>query len=149
MALYVNGQFLGDMVLGRAVFPRPDLADMGAKIATSDPIVAATLDAVKDAEWQWGFKVGTAISQGNSAYGPGQAAVFALMTKPQLRAGFLAAQQQQYAITKSRGGLTQSAGPIVQATNPDEGGGISRPVLIGGGVIAVLAIGLVAYKLTR
>jgi hypothetical protein len=36
-----------------------------------------------------------------------------------------------------------------QMTAPSSGAGIPRPVLIGGGILGVLAIGLVVFKLTR
>ncbi len=144
---------MGAVALGRVesalVAAKNDaLAARGRAIASADSRVAAARAVGTSPEWQRGFDIGTIVSKGNSASGPGQDAVLASLTTVPAKSGFLAARAQQYALTREGGGaLTQ--GGNVQASDSDDGPAIPRVALVAGGIVGVLALGYVAYTLTR
>ncbi len=123
---------------------RVAVANRGEVIIGQNPGLAAQRASLPNVEQQRGFTMAQAVRAGNVQ--PGYVEWYAqnaLGMAAEQRKGFLDAIN----------GPGAGGGPVVQMTqgnNPDGSvGGVSKPVLIGAGVVGVLALGLVAFKLTR
>ncbi len=110
----LRAALLPPVALGRiepaAVRARNDaLAARGYAIAMARPAVMVRRNSKTSADWRRGFDVGTIVSQGNAASGPGQDAVLASLTTVAAKSGFLSSRAQQYLFTAAAPALAAAA----------------------------------------
>lgn len=79
-----------------------ELAEQGYAIAMSDPRSVYLRSTGPEGAWKQGFDIGTAVTQGSSQWGPGQAEIRDSVNNDAFRDGFNAARNLQYTLTKWR-----------------------------------------------
>ena len=108
--------------------------------------IAKAAAAPKPAAGVSSFGRSTAVSSfGRTAVDAGPVDICALAASARARGSVAATSlEAQCAAFRARAPLTQAAGSAAE-----EGGGIPRAVLIAGGVVAVLGVAALVFKLTR
>lgn len=125
------------------------LAAKGAALAAANPAISAARDQAPSDAWRRGFDIGTAVSAGHSASGPGQDRILDTLGTVAQKSGFLAARVQQYAMTKAGAVPAGAAGLTRGILQGDAPSTTTDYATIGAVVVGLGVIGAIVYKMRR